>query len=704
MVTQEQRQQFRQRLQDLRTYREQNPGKGYIEWKSYQNGGQTEELIDGGVPFEIIVEPTGTKAEEIARRRRARGFLNDFNKVTDYNNIKNAAGWLPGIGDATEVVDIISDIKNGNYTQAAIGLSLLAVPGTYANKLYKQTRNSLASLAFKPIKNIDNTNLPDTKTLYEIDYQYKDPNILRQGYRTSGNSTHTRRTETQHWKEDITDPNNIPPLKLADDRIVIDRVQRDPVIKEVVNWNDKPKGEYVEIFEPVERITITPGKIGRYVGEYQNPNLNPTRVVQTIRRDQLFDNKHRFISPNSNSYIYTDRHTIPLIYKHQNGGQIPVTRSTIQDYTPVIPDSAVQYKGPLYTDMTGKKYTEEQVNEYYNNTTDEIDRFTGRPMVRGIDPVLNLRDAIDFTPVGDAATAYDLYNAVSNKDWSVAGLAALSLLPIVPSQINKAVKITRPVPSFDRDYERKLWEQKAKEVEERNKLYADTRNRVYGVIERLMEDPAYIQRAEEVAKEFGDDYITPYADMFMAYNVDPTILPNITTIDRNLSAAATMRKTPEGTYELGVNPVERLPYDIEHELSHYSDLVKSGTTNAEAGNNMFYQMTKDLDKKVDERDRYFKNPSEQKAHMNQLREYMFQNGYITNRGQKVTVKEMRKLLDDIKERQDMRGMVRAAKQFKSLKTYTKWFNRIPLLNVTALAIPGTMSMLQNSNPNNENDI
>jgi hypothetical protein len=46
-------------------------------------------------------------------------------------------------------------------------------------------------------------------------------------------------------------------------------------------------------------------------------------------------------------------------------------------------------------------------------------------------------------------------------------------------------------------------------------------------------------------------------------------------------------------------------------LSHFTDLLKSGRTNADAGNNMFYQMTKDLTNRVgDEHDAYFLLPTE----------------------------------------------------------------------------------------------
>lgn len=110
---------------------------------------------------------------------------------------------------------------------------------------------------------------------------------------------------------------------------------------------------------------------------------------------------------------------------YEEGGEVPPTNK------PTIIEP-IPYKGKLYSDRYGRKYTEEQVYDYYNNGTDEIDRFTGGPLVRGLKPLLDLEDAANFTPVGDAVAAYDVYDAVSNRDWSGAGLAALGLVPFMP--------------------------------------------------------------------------------------------------------------------------------------------------------------------------------------------------------------------------------------------------------------------------------
>lgn len=184
-----------------------------------------------------------------------------------------------------------------------------------------------------------------------------------------------------------------------------------------------------------------------------------------------------------------------------------------------------------------------------------------------------------------------------------------------------------------------------------------------------------------------DDYSIPYADMFIAYNMDPSLLPNVQLMD-DLTKAGTMGRTADGKFIYRRTPDnDYIPNTAEHELSHFTDLLKSGRTDAHAGNNMFYQMSKDLTKRVgDGRDNYFLLPTEQKAHMNQLREWMFKNGYINKRDQKITTEYMSKILKKLQNIEGTKGLRRAAQQFKSNRTFTKWFNSIPLIGVGAIGV------------------
>lgn len=88
---------------------------------------------------------------------------------------------------------------------------------------------------------------------------------------------------------------------------------------------------------------------------------------------------------------------------------------------------------------------------------------------------------------------------------------------------------------------------------------------------------------------------------------------------------------------------------------------------------------------TDEIDR-FTQPTEQKAHMNQLREYMFNNGHISRRGQAVSPKMMKKVIEEVSNIDSMREVARASRQFNNINKYTRWFNAIPLLGLGVAAV------------------
>lgn len=102
---------------------------------------------------------------------------------------------------------------------------------------------------------------------------------------------------------------------------------------------------------------------------------------------------------------------------------------------------------------------------------------------------------------------------------------------------------------------------------------------------------------------------------------------------------------------------------------------------------MFYKMSKDIsNKQIDNDYQYYSRPTEQKAYMNQVREYMFKNGMISKRGDNVDAKMLQNVLNSLSEIDSMKSAVRASKQFKNINKYTKWFNSIPLLGVGALGM------------------
>ena len=70
---------------------------------------------------------------------------------------------------------------------------------------------------------------------------------------------------------------------------------------------------------------------------------------------------------------------------------------------------------------------------------------SGRPLEEGLKPVFSLEDAANMTPIGDAISAKDAYDAVKNKDWLGAGLAASAMIPFIPSTYPTNTKQFRQV-------------------------------------------------------------------------------------------------------------------------------------------------------------------------------------------------------------------------------------------------------------------
>ena len=597
-------------MKAFKTYREQNPGKTYLDFKKYANGGETGE-------------------------DEKRWLMNWYTKRRLYANQK--ARYINKQLDVIEKY-LVTPSSNANVPTYRVGLDKIPIVINDAK-----------------VKKLD----PNAKAYYQpnegiiLSKDYKDENRENLLHEMVHSVNRYGSATGQHINSLIRG------TKVYD-------------LGKYTNYLTEPNEIYSRLMEFRKLNNMDPLKT------YGKPDIERLRKTgKDVDLLNLFPDDDVILDLLNTTAAIKDKD----INKVAEGGEIPPNNK------PIIPEEPQPYKGKLYKDRYGRKYTEDQLADYYDNSTDEIDRFTGKPFVRGLKPVGDIEDAANVTPVGDAISIYDAYSSAKNKDWLGTGLALFSVLPFVPSSVNR---VKRAVPTVNKnltnDLLNKQIEQESKELALRTK----TVNEVYNTVERLMDDPAYLRRAEQVKNQFGTDYSTSYADAFLAYNLDPISLPHVKLLDDQLSMAKAgdMTKHNKDQFTYGISKIDhKIPNVTEHEMSHYMDMLQTGDyLNAEAGNNMFYQMSKDLDKKVDSRDKYFSNPSEQKAHMNQLREYMFQNGMIDSRGDTVSDKMMKNVLNKIKGIDGMQGIFRASEQFKSIKTYTKWFNSIPLLGVGAAAV------------------
>lgn len=150
------KQAFKQRMQNLKSYRENNPGKGYWDWKvqAYQNGGDIplwQQYQYSGPSYQDVLDDLkqnspstynqlqqskaadSQSSSEIVRYVDSKGRLQSTSNLQGLSPVITS-DYLPGIGDAMEITQIVQDVKNEDYGAALAGLGLLALPGNWYGK------------------------------------------------------------------------------------------------------------------------------------------------------------------------------------------------------------------------------------------------------------------------------------------------------------------------------------------------------------------------------------------------------------------------------------------------------------------------------------------------------------------------------------------------------------------------------------------
>lgn len=256
----------------------------------------------------------------------------------------------------------------------------------------------------------------------------------------------------------------------------------------------------------------------------------------------------------------------------------------------------------------------------------------GRPKEQGLKPVFDLENAANITPIGDALSARDVYNAVTEKDWTGAGLAALGILPFIPSGLRQLKPTARYIPSVSRSREQDLLNAAFDNIKQKREYLSDVANERNRVLESV-NDYAHRVRAEKADQMFGTNYSDTYKLLSDLYEHKFFSLPEVQGIDMKEigkmqakdQANKNFIKTGIGAgpedFDFLVNPYRPMAADelARHELNHYTDFIISRNRDTSTNNNMLKQLEASLKKTNDVKDDYFKLGTEQKAYMNQLR-------------------------------------------------------------------------------------
>lgn len=357
---------------------------------------------------------------------------------------------------------------------------------------------------------------------------------------------------------------------------------------------------------------------------------------------------------------------------------------------------------PVYEYMANGGEVGDPDDEFIQAVNTKLGRTPdGRPKEQGLKPVIDLEDAVNVTPIGDVLSAKDAYNAARNNDWLGVGLATATMIPFVPRAISTVRRSTPTVKNYRSSLSNAL-DKAVKLGEKERRMSARLNNETYETVQRLMDDPSYMRRAQQVKEKYGDDYTQIYADLIDAYNNSPELLPKAKRTAFEDNARARMATTTESTkrhmdggefpkmgeyeYQYDINGV---PYGTTiHEMNHNADYLKNKAADADANSNLYYWMRSALkpfsriDPNTDKLTKYYSKPTEQKAYMNQLREFMYANKMIDTRDQIVTPDLIKQAISKLLK--GMQSIKKASEQFKSMRSYTKWFNTIPLLGVGAV--------------------
>lgn len=383
--------------------------------------------------------------------------------------------------------------------------------------------------------------------------------------------------------------------------------------------------------------------VGHMVGDNTPAILNATPNVRISNSDSSYEDyvnqaneKHAqtwdFRGNNSNLkddqgnyYIDPNRQLTPedISNMRSRGAKIPEQWESLEDAD--ISELTNTFAYNMYQDpvqyMANGGEVGDPDDEFIQAVNTKLGRTPdGRPKEQGLKPVIDLEDAVNVTPIGDVLSAKDAYNAARNNDWLGVGLATATMIPFVPRAISTVRRSTPTVKNYRSSLSNAL-DKAVKLGEKERRMSARLNNETYETVQRLMDDPSYMRRAQQVKEKYGDDYTQIYAD-------------------------------------------------------------------ADANSNLYYWMRSALkpfsriDPNTDKLTKYYSKPTEQKAYMNQLREFMYANKMIDTRDQIVTPDLIKQAISKLPK--GIQSIKKASEQFKSMRSYTKWFNTIPLLGVGAV--------------------
>ena len=382
------KQAFKQRMQNLKSYRENNPGKGYWDWKvqAYQNGGR--HALGVGQVFASLADMLFNKERRTPAIAAAAYYT--------IHQTQNDPVLAPV--EAPLVEPIADAIKSVDETPYDPGEVFLLSP---ENQKKQMTKNP--------------------------NYRVVDTNSEEDPYGI------VRRAANYH--KEIH--GEVPVYEyIADSDTTIKRSNLIPV-------GTLPLGEYTpelphagsynSVLQYEDYVNQANEKHAQ-TWDFRGNNSN-------LKDDQgnYYIDPNRQLTPEDISNMRSKGAKIPEQWESLEDADISELTNTF---------AYNMYQDPVQYMANGGEVGDPD-DEFIQAVNTKLGRTPdGRPKEQGLKPVIDLEDAVNVTPIGDVLSAKDAYNAARNNDWLGVGLATATMIPFVPRAISTVRRSTPTVKNY----------------------------------------------------------------------------------------------------------------------------------------------------------------------------------------------------------------------------------------------------------------
>lgn len=639
------REAFRQRMQQYKQARESNPQLKYWDWKKYADGGEVRDNTYVAPVYKEQVFIPATGAQKIK---------NDYQYKYGSKS--------PYKGGELEIVSPEFDILTGAKAAYDTTVGLI-------NNLSRTNRTRKIVNSFK--KNL--------KTSDKLDVLKDNPEFGQIG----------TPFDYSNYIDDIFKDSQLKGIYYHGGPKGIEkfRAPKDPefVLNKAINSGTKEQGIYFTGDKGLANYYKSSNKNGKvYKVKLNSQNPYYTNDWFAVRIRSALDKD--YVYPGS----ITDRVRSGILKDHD----AVVWHGRLGENIVFDPDQI---------HILGSKKDMQLFNDYIKNkhsyknggTIDEIPpQTTSERPITNFDPkgdpynptygynpgagyVRSVFDLYDAPVIGDALSIYDATQALKNKDWLGAGLAALTVVPFIPTVSNykkslnqQLNRITGITPDISKLQKQSDWN--------------DLRNRS---IERLY-DPEVRARAAKIKSDYNVDLQSTYDKIINQYENDYFSLPEAEIMQlQDAKAMIDLQEEAARRYkQYGIKPTQkdfRIKIDnavtpsqeiTNHEINHFNQYIHQD--NPSWNKSELDKITKQF--KGELRDKNPIDPENTSYFMN----WMEQNAYGINmldRLKELNIKPTKQnILKYLKSLPDTDSIKKAALQFKNLDDYIKWLNTMPL--------------------------